>query len=134
MKNLKNKVIYCLENYPQTRNCDISLTLIIWWKFHNSSLEFFNDDYYVRCKDLRWLPREDNVKRIRAKLQNDENKYLPTDEEVRKQRGIQEEQWRKYLGYNPELREVQVVENCVIFLWMIGKKQNIFFLFLAWVC
>lgn len=96
---LKDKVIYCLKNYPHTRNDDVSLTLTIWWKFYNNSIEKIGESYYVKCIDLKQLPREDNVKRIRAKLQNEKNIYLPTDENVRKQRGINEAAWRKYLGY-----------------------------------
>lgn len=56
--------------------------------------------------DLYELPKEDNVKRIRATIQNQKNQFLPTDEVIRKKRQIKEEEWRKYLGYNPELRTV----------------------------
>lgn len=42
------------------------------------------------------LPREDNIKRIRAKIQNEEHKYLPTTLEVARQRKIAEEDWRAW--------------------------------------
>lgn len=42
------------------------------------------------------LPREDHIKRIRAKIQNEEKKFLPTTEEVRRQRKISEEDWRAW--------------------------------------
>lgn len=42
------------------------------------------------------LPREDNIKRIRAKIQNEEHKYLPTTLEVARQRKISEEEWKAW--------------------------------------
>lgn len=50
----------------------------------------------VELKNIMDLPREDNVKRIRAKIQNEEKKYLPTSLEVAKQRKINEEDWRAW--------------------------------------
>ena len=104
MQKLSKKVEYILDKYPETRNSDILLTILIWTIFHRSKLKIIENDLCVPVNALYDLPREDNVKRIRAKLQNEENKYLPTHPKVRKQRGIKEEQWRRYLGYNPEMR------------------------------
>ena len=50
----------------------------------------------VELKNIMDLPREDNVKRIRAKFQNEEKKYLPTTLEVARQRKISEEEWRAW--------------------------------------
>lgn len=35
--------------------------------------------YFVSLGKLFDLPREDNIKRIRAKIQNEEKLFLPTD-------------------------------------------------------
>ena len=48
--------------------------------------------------DLMDLPREDNVKRIRAVIQNKEHRLLPTSEEVLKQRGVNEKYWHLALS------------------------------------
>lgn len=108
MKNLKTKIEYCLKKYPATRNSDITLTNSIWYEFYNNKLvkEDCNGkiDYFVRLKDLYDMPKQDDVKRIRAKIQNKENRYLPTSEKVAKQRRINEHTWRAYMGYdNPAM-------------------------------
>lgn len=53
------------------------------------------------------LPREDNVKRVRAKIQNEEHKYLPTNPDVLIKRGILEEYWQDALGYSLTKEEWQ---------------------------
>ena len=100
MVRLKAKVLYCLEIDTESRNSDIRLLQVVWWNYHQSKL-FKNSegDTCVRIKDLSDMPREDHVKRVRAVIQNVENKFLPTLESVRKQRKINEEKWREYLGY-----------------------------------
>ena len=50
----------------------------------------------VELKNIMELPREDNVKRIRAKFQNEKKMYLPTSLEVARQRKISEEEWRAW--------------------------------------
>ena len=51
----------------------------------------------IWLKDLFELPREDNIKRIRAHFQNDKKMYLPTIWSVAKQRKILEEEWKQYM-------------------------------------
>jgi len=100
IKKLKDKVEYCLRNFEDTRNDDILLTIKIWETFHPSALkQDAVGNRVVYLNKLFDLPREDNVKRIRAKFQNEERKYLPTKAEVRRKRGINEDSWRAYLGY-----------------------------------
>jgi len=97
---LKEQVLDCLQNYPDTRNSDIKLTNSIWYKYYPDKIQK-NDkgELTVKLLDLYNLPREDNVKRIRAIIQNNEGRFLPTDLEVIKQRRINEHKWRKELGY-----------------------------------
>lgn len=54
----------------------------------------------VELKNIMDLPREDNVKRIRAKFQNEKKMYLPTSLEVAKQRKISDEEWRAWSKSN----------------------------------
>lgn len=78
LKTLKSQVEYVLQKYPEARKNDTDLTWVIWVLFFpklvskNESWEFV-----VRLKDLKKLPKEDNVKRIRCVFQNDKGKYLP---------------------------------------------------------
>lgn len=100
MKNLKEKIIHCLEKFPNTRNDDAQLTFKV---IH----EYYPDEIFYDEKKERWFIstfalkqiREDHVKRIRAKL-NEEHLFLPTNPKVCKQRKIAEKYWREELGYN----------------------------------
>lgn len=98
-KTIKDQVEFCLRNYPETRDSDITLTIKIWKTFH---LQYLRQDdrlnYMVPLEYLFELPREDNVKRVRAQF-NSEGKYYPTKWEVAKARGIKEDEWRVALGY-----------------------------------
>jgi len=103
---LKNQVLYCLEQFPETRNSDIKLTNCIWLTYYRDYLTELDGEHYVKLLSLYALPNQDDIKRIRAKIQNREKKYLPTSSEVAKKRHWQEEEWRSVLGYNPELRTI----------------------------
>jgi hypothetical protein len=77
----------------ECRNSDIALTILIWRRWYNVQDA-------VPVGRLFDLPREDNVKRIRAVFQNTEHKYLPTDPSILIKRGIEEAYWFDALGYN----------------------------------
>jgi hypothetical protein len=94
LKTLKSQVRYILENNIESRNSDITLMIEVWKKFYGVQE---NIDLY----QLYDLPREDNIKRIRAKFQNEDGLYLPTTWEVAKRRGIEENKWRVFMGYPP---------------------------------
>lgn len=112
IENLKDQVVEVLKQNPAARNSDITLTIEIWRRYFPEKIK--RDSYFegVALADLYTLPREDNVKRVRAKLQEealerissgktvgDERYYLPTDEKVAKQRQINAAVWEKALGY-----------------------------------
>jgi len=110
-KNLFKKVEHCLEKYEETRNSDITLTIKLWVIFYRDFLVFSGSEVFIRLNSLWDLPREDHIKRDRARIQHEEGRFLPTIEEVRKLRGIEEEKWRSSLGYNPEMRAVPETMN-----------------------
>tara|TARA_R100001086_G_C11847959_1_gene260611 strand:- start:3982 stop:4347 length:366 start_codon:yes stop_codon:yes gene_type:complete len=102
MIDLRQKVLECLRDDPETRNCDITLTIAIWKKFHSHHIKTGKTgEEGVWLKDLYSLPREDNVKRHRALIQNGHKRkgkvvppmYPPTRREVVKQRKMNEERW-----------------------------------------
>lgn len=95
---LKEMVENILRNLPETRNSDIKLTVEIWRRYYPQRIHSNSSGESFLLKDLFDLPREDNVKRERARL-NAEGKYFPTDWEIAKNRGIEEDKWRVSLGY-----------------------------------
>ena len=115
---LKEQVEKVLIESPETRNSDITLTIEIWKRFYPDriSKSYPKDESrnigvgMVDCVDLRDLydlPREDNIKRIRAKFCERGFKWaFPTDWKIAKGRGIQEDRWREALGY-PLLEQVK---------------------------
>jgi hypothetical protein len=106
MKNLKDKILYCLKNNEKTRNSDIYLTIAIWATFYKQDLLIKDNKIFVDVEKLFNLPREDSVKRIRSVIQNEEHLFLPTEKKIRDKRKIKEEEWRSYLGFNPEMRTI----------------------------
>jgi len=108
---LKKQVEYCLKTKPATRNSDIELTIAIWKEYYGQRIVLSKSGVeLIRLKDLFDLPREDNVKRIRAKF-NELGEYLPTSPEVLKQRGLEEKEWREAMRHFPVTKE-QEQEMC----------------------
>lgn len=113
MQTLKRRVAHVLENYPETRNDDVELTLRIWRLFCRGALRMENGEnaaryapsegekLYIALESVKDLPREDHVKRIRAAFQNDPKnpQWLPTIESVAIARRMNIENWRRTLGY-----------------------------------
>jgi hypothetical protein len=110
MKKTKTKemVETILRNIPDTRNSDITLMIEIWKHYFPQMLvqSQKTGDYAVVLTKLYDLPREDDIKRWRAKF-NSQGMYYPTDWEVAKHRGIKEDNWRQDMGY-PIKSETQV--------------------------
>jgi hypothetical protein len=102
IKQLKDKVRKMLSLYPETRNSDITLTIKIWKEYYPSKILWREKDNkeYVAITDLFELPREDNIKRLRAKIQNEEGKYLPTEWKIAEKRGIEQDKWHKAMAFN----------------------------------
>lgn len=96
---LKNKVYEILGEFPNTRNSDILLRHEIIRKFYPNYIYNVNGQEYISFASEYELPREDNVKRIRAKIQNELGEFLPTSWAVAKKRGIKEQEWKNALGY-----------------------------------
>lgn len=100
LPKVKKMVEYCLNNFPETRDSDIELTIRIWNEFFPSRIIVGQSGAQaIRLKDLFDLPREDHVKRIRAKIQNEEGRFLPTTLKIAMQRGIEEVKWKEFMGY-----------------------------------
>ena len=99
IKDLKDKVEYCLSHFENVRNDDAILTLMIIWIYMPKEMIFQNGKCFVSTEAIK-LVREDHVKRIRAKFQNEGGKYLPTDPDVlqkrQKQKHDAQKEWHKF--------------------------------------
>lgn len=94
---LKAQIEYCLEHFPDTRDSDTTLTIQLWKKYYPQRVKQGKDgELGIYFKDLYDLPKMYNIKRIRAKIQNEEGKWLPNSWEVAKQRKISAIQWKDY--------------------------------------
>lgn len=90
---LKRKFRTVLTEEPNTRNSDKELTIRVWKRFYlGEKAEGITFD------QLYDLPSEDQIKRVRARIQNDEQDLLPTDPEVAKKRRIYEEFWKSAMS------------------------------------
>ena len=94
---LKDQVKSILEDYPETRNNDITLTIKLWQVYHSKAYTMLEQG---GINALYILPYESYIKRLRARL-TAKGQYLPTDREVIKQRRINEDKWRTNLNYQP---------------------------------
>lgn len=99
---LEKQIIHILAKDKESRNTDIRLMKALWYTFYRP---FIHQDlkgrYFVYFDDYDKLPTHDNIKRIRAKIQNEKKLYLPTRWDVAKKRKLAENEWRKHLGYDP---------------------------------
>lgn len=99
-KYLKEKIEECLEKYPETRNSDVALTNAIWLEYYKEWLFPAPDgNAAIRLSDLHELPNQDDVKRFRAKIQNEERRFLPTDPDVIEKRRLNQQAW--YIAMQP---------------------------------
>lgn len=98
MLNLKDQVEIILSDYPKTRDSDVTLVIELWKKFYSAHIKkASNGEFGVYLSSLYTLPTHESIKRIRALIQNDENRFLPTEFKIRKQRRILEDKWKQWL-------------------------------------
>jgi len=98
IKDIKDKVECILKESIEARNCDRSLTWLVWTRF------YFIGDTIDREKFFT-LPLQSEITRIRALIQNDEKKYIPTVKEVAVRRGWKEYEWLEALNYRSETQK-----------------------------
>lgn len=101
LKTLKFRVEYILQGWPETRNDDVELTRQLWRVYFPGWIIKHSDGTeYIALTSLSKIPREDNIKRVRAYWQNTRGLYLPTTWEVAKKRQISETEWRDAMRNN----------------------------------
>ena len=87
-KSLQNKIEFVLERFAYTRNNDINLTIKVWELFYPNLIKKLPES-------LHYLPRESDVKRLRAIIQNKRGEYPPTSLNVAYKRKQSVKQWRE---------------------------------------
>lgn len=92
--NLVTKVAHLLNEYPDTRNSDITL-MIKYWEIY----EGLNPNMKMSPKDLYKYERLTSIARQRALIQND-YELFPADNEVRKHRKSNEEEIKEDVIFN----------------------------------
>lgn len=90
---LKKMVYNTLQNIPEARNNDINLMITIWKKYYWKYFFYNNSNLSINVADIYSLPTQDNIKRIRSEIQNQEHLFLPTSLEVAKKRKMLEQTW-----------------------------------------
>lgn len=101
--SLYAKVEQVLKEEPDTRNSDVALMISVWTRFYGVGQS------HVALEKLYDLPQQPDIKRIRARIQNDEKRYVPTSWGVAKVRKWKEREWKRALGYYVIVDEGQQV-------------------------
>lgn len=100
LKKLREQIIKCLQNTPETRDSDELLTAVLWLNFYGEFIIDLNGEKVIALKNLKNVPTADDISRLRAKIQNEEHLYLPLRWETAKQRKWSEDNWRAFLQIN----------------------------------
>ncbi len=101
LTTLTNRIEYCLERYPHTRNSDIDLFASVCENFY-PPFERPLYNYRDLAGAMHQLPSLDHVARLRRNIirKNNYKKYLPTNPNIAIFRGISEQIWRIYAKAN----------------------------------
>ena len=93
----KNRVLYILENFAESRNSDKALIKFYIATFHPQILvETPSKGFAVPLEDYHLVDNTYNFVRMRQKCQ-EEGRFLPTSWEVAKKRKLNEVEWRTYM-------------------------------------
>lgn len=107
IKNLREQVERCLQDFPETRDSDITLTIKIWETFFQGHVKVGSTGQRgIWFTSLYKIPREDNVKRHRAVFQNVLGLYMPSTLKIAQQRKIREEVWREAMRKDDEYKRL----------------------------
>jgi len=101
LNKLRDRVEYCLERYPETRNSDIDLFTRLCERFY-PPFERPLYNWQDLATTMHQVPSLDHIARLRRKIiqQHDYAKYLPTVRAIALNRGIAEDIWHNYAKEN----------------------------------
>jgi len=95
----KEKVKFWLNKYPHLRDDDNKLCCNIWNEEIKKMIIIENSTYrdFLRLYAEGQLTSAPSIKRVRAKLQEQDPKYR--GEKYKARKGVLQDEWRKKLGY-----------------------------------
>lgn len=95
LRTVKDRVLYILDKYPETRNNDLYLWLIYVRLFEPELSKYIKFiPYDVLEKSISF----ETIRRLRQKIQNDLGLYPPTDPKVLRRRRRKAEAMRKVIN------------------------------------
>lgn len=104
---IKHQTLRILQDMPESRNSDITLMIEIWKRYYSSSIKVNSDGQLgIFLDSLYSLPTQDNIKRVRAIIQNVEGRFLPTEEKIRRQRRINQGKWLEWVRSQGEYQRI----------------------------
>jgi len=97
---MEDEIRDILRHHEAARNNDVQLAILYWWKHHPGVVVKPTEggEWRIDCTldEFVKLPNVDKMKRIRAKIQNDDKMYLPTDQKVLEHRSKFHKNQRSY--------------------------------------
>lgn len=94
LRTVKERVLYILDKYPETRNNDLYLWLIYVRLFEPELSKYIK---FIPYDVLKKAVAFETIRRVRQKIQNELGLYPPTDPKVIKRRRRKEEAMRKVI-------------------------------------
>lgn len=114
LEDVKTKVGYILNQYPATRNSDVTLIIKYWEVFHPELLE----NGAVSFESLYILPKFNSISRARAKIQNEYRLYQASEVVKERRAELNSEQRKSQIEDKPKESVVS------IFCDESGKSQK----------
>lgn len=93
LRQVKDKVSYILENFPETRECDKLLTLYYNWEFCGWHEYILTKNTLIAMAQKMIVPED--IRRVRQKLQHEKGLYLPEDMSVINKRKLLSQVYKK---------------------------------------
>ena len=91
LDTVKDRVEHILANHDLARENDLFLIFLYLKKFMGLKMPPLKKDHLNHASVC------ESVRRVRQKIQNEDNLFLPNDPAVRKRRRIKEEEWREWV-------------------------------------
>lgn len=105
MRTAKAKVLAILRDFPETRDSDALLYARYYERYYGKKTLTLSIRAFFTALHRKQLTDPDNIRRVRADIQNRQVLYLPTTPEIRKIRlkNKAEEYWGLWLQKEREL-------------------------------
>jgi hypothetical protein len=99
LTDIKAKVAFILNHYPNTRNDDLALA-IQFWKIFNRDI--IGESHVIAIKDIYKLNRINSIIRARAKIQNTYGLFLASEKIRRRRAELDDEERERQVEDQPD--------------------------------